>query len=131
IAVPDGHYDSDLNEPEARRVVNLIDELLADEDPPTLGVVTFNLKQRRTILDAIDRRVSEDAGFAERWSAATERERIDERPFVKNLEAVQGDERDVIIFSLGHAPATRRSKRGLEERYVPARFGPLGLRGGE
>jgi superfamily I DNA and/or RNA helicase len=50
---------------------------------------------------------------------------------------VQGDERDVIVFSLGHAPLERRSKsraggnvEEIVERYVPSRFGPLGLAGG-
>jgi hypothetical protein len=38
-------------------------------------------------------------------------ERIDERPFVKNLESVQGDERDVIVFSTGHAPVERTRAR--------------------
>jgi hypothetical protein len=131
VAVPDGAYEQGANEPEARRVVALIHELLAGEAPPTIGVVTFNLKQRRAILDAVERRVAEDVAFAELWSAATTRERIDERPFVKNLESVQGDERDVIVFSLGHAPALRKRRNGESGLYVPARFGPLGQRGGE
>jgi hypothetical protein len=50
---------------------------------------------------------------------------------VKNLENVQGDERDVIVFSPGHAPAERALRNGPREQYVPARFGPLGQRGGE
>jgi hypothetical protein len=56
---------------------------------------------------------------------------MDERPFVKNLESVQGDERDVIIFSLGYAPVERVRKDGSNTVYVPARFGPLGQKGGE
>jgi len=44
---------------------------------------------------------------------------------------VQGDERDVIIFTLAHAPVTRTRSSGVTDRYVPARFGPLGQRGGE
>lgn len=58
-------------------------------------------------------------------------EATDARPFVKNLESVQGDERDVIVFSLGYAPTQRRRRDGSEETYVPARFGPLGQKGGE
>ena len=50
---------------------------------------------------------------------------------MKNLESVQGDERDVIVFSLGHAPVERTRGPRKGERYVPARFGPLGQRGGE
>jgi hypothetical protein len=131
VAVPDGQYEQGANEPEARRVVDLIHELLGRDDPPTVGVVTFNLKQRRAILDAIEQRVAEDAAFADLWHRALAQERIDERPFVKNLESVQGDERDVIVFSLGHAPVARKRRGGGTDLYVPARFGPLGQRGGE
>lgn len=131
VDVPDGAYQAGVNLPEAERVVDLVDELLQRPEPPSVGVVTFNLKQRRAVMDALDARVAADAAFAERWGRATERV-LDERPFVKNLEQVQGDERDVILFSLGHAPVERK-RRGVPtgERYVPARFGPLGQRGGE
>jgi hypothetical protein len=64
------------------------------------------------------------------WDEAAGVESLDQRPFVKNLEAVQGDERDVIVFSLGHAPK-QRTRAGKTELYVPAQFGPLGHRGGE
>ncbi len=131
LPVADGRYDAGLNRPEAERVVTLLQELLSRKPRPTVGVVTFNLKQRQTILDAIDTRAANDKGFAEIWGAARDVEALDERPFVKNLEAVQGDERDIIVFSLGHAPVTRRRKGGSDELYVPARFGPLGQRGGE
>lgn len=129
LHVEDGAYDKGANPVEAERVVSVVEELLARPDAPTVGVVTFNLQQRRAILDAIDARQS-DATFAERWGRAVNRERLDERPFVKNLESVQGDERDVIVFSLGHAPVERPRRDGKVERWVPARFGPLGLRGG-
>ena len=131
IAVEGGQYDAGLNRPEAERVVALIAELLSRSEPPTIGVVTFNLRQRQTVLDAVEARVAADDGFAAAWRAATTVDAIDRRPFVKNLESVQGDERDVIVFSLGHAPVERTRKGGASERYVPARFGPLGQRGGE
>lgn len=131
VHVPDGCYEDGANPVEAARVVDLIGELVQRPDRPTLGVVTFNLVQRRAILDEIDRRRAEDAVFAAAYDAAMAREHIDERPFVKNLESVQGDERDLILFSLGHAPLERTRRDGRVERYVPARFGPLGQRGGE
>lgn len=131
IHVENGQYDSGLNRPEAERVVDLIAELLARQPRPTLGVVAFNLRQRQAILDAIDARGDADPAFAELWQAANDVDARDQRPFVKNLETVQGDERDIIVFSLGHAPIERRRAGGQSERYVPARFGPLALRGGE
>ena len=128
--VKDAQYDAGANAQEAKRVVELVHELLGRGDRPTIGVVTFNLRQRQEILNEVDRRRSADADFASLWDAASTADRLDERPFVKNLENVQGDERDVILFSLGHAPVERTTAKGTE-RYVPARFGPLGLKGGE
>lgn len=131
ITVEDGAYDRGLNRPEAERVVELLGELLRREPTPTIGVVTFNLRQRETILDAIDARTEADPELKARWEAACAAESLDARPFVKNLESVQGDERDVIVFSLGHAPVARTRRGGTTDAYVPARFGPLGQRGGE
>ena len=132
VSVEGASYEEGANPLEAERVVDVLDELLVREDAPSVGVVSFNLKQRRTILDAIDARVASDAAFQKRWEAAMANVSVDERPFIKNLESVQGDERDVIVFSLGHAPVRRRRRgREFDELYVPARFGPLGKRGGE
>ncbi len=130
-AVDDGVYEAGRNVPEARRVVSLLAEMLVSPEAPTLGVVTFNLPQRQAVLDEIDRLRADDPAFAQAWEVAAAHDRLDARPFVKNLENVQGDERDVIVFSLGHAPQARKGRGGASERYVPARFGPLGQRGGE
>ncbi|GAB6040476.1 AAA domain-containing protein [Endothiovibrio diazotrophicus] len=131
IDIPDGRYEDGANPVEAARVVDTLHTLLERGDRPTVGVVTFNLAQRRAIFDEIDTRRSADAAFAATYDEAMAREQVDERPFVKNLESVQGDERDVILFSLGHAPVERTLRNGQTERYVPARFGPLGQKGGE
>jgi hypothetical protein len=131
IAVENARYEDGRNDDEAERVVTLLHACLSRTPAPTVGVVTFNLSQRRAVLDAIDRRRSSDAAFATAFAAAESRELLDDRPFVKNIESVQGDERDVIVFSLGHAPVERTHKTRGTHRYVPARFGPLGQRGGE
>ncbi len=126
VAVGNGEYNKGENRPEAEKVVDVLIELLQRESSPSVGVITFNLRQRKAIMDVIDTRCGADEAFARLWDEANSRS-VDERPFIKNLESVQGDERDVIIFSLGHAPRQRKSG----ELYVPARFGPLGQRGGE
>jgi hypothetical protein len=129
--VLNGRYENGTNAPEAHATIDLVESLLRRPEAPSLGVVTFNLTQRRAILDEIDRRIGADVAFAELWLDANAALRIDDRPFIKNLESVQGDERDIIVFSLGHAPVERARRDGKVERYVPARFGPLGQRGGE
>ena len=130
-AVEGAQYDAGRNEIEAQSVVDLMHRLLVEDPNSTIGVITFNLAQRRTVLDAIDERCISDETFNTAYQAAATHEQLDQRPFVKNLENVQGDERDQIIFSLGHAPKKRRRKDGKGGWYVPARFGPLGQRGGE
>ena len=130
IDVQEPRYEAGRNEPEARRVVDELHDLLRRVPRPTVGVVTFNIQQRKAILDEIDRRRATDADFTRCFDEAASSERLDERPFVKNLENVQGDERDVIVFSLGHAPIERKV-RGQLTKTVPSRFGPLGQKGGE
>lgn len=131
VRLENGTWEKGVNQPEAAKIVDLIHQLLSRPKPPSVGVVTFNLVQRRAIMDEIDQRRATDPAFTALYDAAASAESLDARPFVKNLESVQGDERDVIIFSLGYAPVPRKKKDGTEETYVPARFGPLGQKGGE
>jgi hypothetical protein len=131
ILIDHGTWDEGANVPEAQRVVEVIAGLLGRTPPPSVGVVTFNIQQRRAILDEIDARRASDPAFARLYDAAMGADSMDTRPFVKNLESVQGDERDVIVFSLGYAPTQRKRRDGSQETYVPARFGPLGQKGGE
>jgi hypothetical protein len=83
---------------------------------PSIGVVTFNAPQR-TLIETLLR----DSGD-ERVAEALDRS-DGEGLFVKNLENVQGDERDVVFFSTGFSPD--RSGR------LPLNFGPLNRSGGE
>lgn len=82
----------------------------------SIGVVTFNIQQRNLILDLLED--SRDPLIR----AAMEQEK--DPLFVKNLENVQGDERDVIIFSTAFSP---REPGGP----LPLNFGPLSREGGE
>ena len=118
-----GSYDrggSQANRAEADAVVAEIEQRLADVEPGklTLGVVTFNQKQQTLILDLLD--------AARRRNPALDRhfdEALIEPVFVKNLESVQGDERDVILFSTTFGPDSVGQ--------VSMNFGPLNKSGGE
>jgi len=107
------------NEVEARAIVEEIAARL--RDPATreesIGVVCFNIQQRDLILNLL-----EDSSDLLIQRALTAEAGLD--LFVKNLENVQGDERDTILFSLAFSadPAT-----GV----LPLNFGPLNLAGGE
>ncbi|WP_104525056.1 DUF4011 domain-containing protein [Blastococcus atacamensis] len=83
---------------------------------PSIGVVTFNAQQR-SYIEALLRDADDD-----RLAAALDRS-DGEGLFVKNLENVQGDERDVIFFSTGFSPDASGN--------LPLNFGPLNRMGGE
>lgn len=118
----DGLWREQRNEAEAQRVVALITTLLQAHDPPSIGVVTFNRKQAELVETSL-----EEAATTEPLRAlmAQDAKRPPiEQLFIRNLENVQGDERDVIIFSVGYGPSEPGGR-------VHARFGPLGQAGGE
>lgn len=118
----DGVYAERTNAKEAEAAVNLISELLLEETPPSIGVACFNLTQKELIQDALAQRVERDADFARRYEEAKKRRGRDsfEGLFVKNLENVQGDERDVIIISTTFGPDAagkfRRNFGALSQR---------------
>ncbi len=131
LEMVNGTYDRQSNQAEAEAVTAFLNTLWCgpgyegDQALPTLGVVTFNKTQADLIEDELDRLGQKDGRFQE----ILERERHrrfngeDCGFFVKNLENVQGDERDVILFSTTFG-------RDCSGRFRRS-FGALGQKGGE
>lgn len=126
----DGVWENRANQIEAARVVDEIYRILLDAQQsqtkaPTLGVIAFNVGQRNAILDAIEARQDQDPEFAELYSVAENPEngKKDDMIFVRNIENVQGDEREIIIFSVGYA-------KGPDGQFRMS-FGSLNVEGGE
>ncbi len=121
VYVPDGIYDRGAkrdNTIEAEKVATLVFEHFTNYPKKTLGVVTFSIAQMEAIEEAIDRRLKEQPQFDQFFKE----DRL-EGFFVKNLENVQGDERDVIFFSVGY---------GYDQNgQMAMNFGPLNKPGGE
>lgn len=82
----------------------------------SVGVVTFNIQQQNLISDLLDEACKSDE-VLETWAFNGS-----EPLFIKNLENVQGDERDVILFSIGYGPDAHGK--------VTMNFGPLNREGG-
>jgi primosomal replication protein N'' len=123
----DGTYTDQSNPEEALRVVEIVAKLwsVPQGQRPSVGIVTFNRKQADVIEDALEARAEEDAVFRTAYSQESQRyeEGEDMSVFVKNVENVQGDERDVIVFSSTFG----RNAQGSFLRF----FGVLGQKGGE
>lgn len=118
----DGRWINQCNEVEAKAVVDLLKKTVLQHPSKTVGIITFNAKQQDKIQDIIDAQVEEDQEFGVLYQQIMSRD-MDERIFVKNIENVQGDERDIIIFSIAYAKN--------QEGRVYNRFGSLGQQGGE
>ena len=117
-----GYYDkgkSRQNRAEAQAVVDEIARRLRSEElrKKSIGVVTFSIVQQALIEDLLSDLF---IFYPELETLALE---CDEPLFIKNLENVQGDERDVILFSVGYGPDA--------EGRVSMNFGPLNRAGGE
>ena len=119
--LPDTHYErgtTRTNPQEAAAVADAVLHHARTTPKLTLGVVAFSTAQRQAIQDALEIRRKqhpETEAFFNRH--------VHEPFFIKNLENVQGDERDVILISIGYG----RTKDG----YLTMSFGPLNGEGGE
>lgn len=121
--VPDGVYDkgrSRTNRIEAEALVQEIVRRLTDpeESKRSLGVVTFSIAQASLVEDLLEQARRDHPEIEPHFDDARE-----EPVFVKNLENVQGDERDVILLSVCYGPDA--------EGRVALNFGPLNREGGE
>jgi hypothetical protein len=121
-----GRWRNQHNRVEADAVVDCIRSILvsgrAGALAPSIGVVAFNQKQAEVIDAILDERQGSDADLAAALAADRRRPAV-EQLFIRNLENVQGDERDVIIISPAYGPD--------DDGVLHARFGPLGHVGGE
>ena len=120
--VEDGVYDrggSRQNEVEAQRVIDLIEEHADEHSDKSLGVVAFSSAQEQAIRDTLAERREENAVL----DAFVSQDDVLDEFFIKNLEMVQGDERDRMIFSIGYGPA--------QDGTLSTNFGPINKSGGE
>ncbi|MCI0900507.1 MAG: DUF3320 domain-containing protein [Chloroflexi bacterium] len=113
-----GRGTTGSNPLEAEAVARAVMEHARTRPELSLGVAAFSMAQTREVLDHLDELRREDPS-AESFFAS----HPDEPFFVKNLETVQGDERDVVMVSIGYGRA--------EDGRVDLNFGPLNREGGE
>jgi very-short-patch-repair endonuclease len=119
--VPHGVYDSggtQANAVEAQAVARTVMQHAREWPALTLGVAAFSVSQRDAILDELERIRRQEPDCEDFFTSESF-----EPFFVKNLENVQGDERDVIFISVGYG----RNQHG----HFAMRFGPLNNEGGE
>lgn len=105
-----GLWQDNINLPEAEKVVDLVMQLL-EEGEREIGVITFNYNQQMLIQDLLEE------------AAQAKETMLPPSVLVKNIENMQGDEKAVIILSVGYAPDAQGR--------LSMQFGSLNRAGGE
>ncbi|MBP5445058.1 MAG: DUF4011 domain-containing protein [Acholeplasmatales bacterium] len=122
VELKDEKKDSSITKEEVDAILDVFKKVYTD--PKTLnksiGIIVFNIKQQEKVEDAIINLLSKDSSLREVVDKASEKTK--EPWFVKSLENVQGDERDIIIISIGF----RKSATG-----TPVINGPLARENGQ
>ena len=114
----DGTYKSGINSIEATRMIEAALEFMKNNPGRSLGLVTLNQKQRDLLIEKFEFAKLSNASareYVERWQSQNDGL---ETFFIKNLENVQGDERDVIFIGTVYGPAELGGR-------TAQRFGPI------
>lgn len=121
--VPEGRWVERKNITEAQRVVDMIVEHVQKRPDKSLGVIALNQSHQRAIEDALYDLKRERREIDALFDGGNYFGSVDEPLFIKNLENVQGDERDVIYISMGYGfnDAGKFNKN----------FGPINKQNGE
>jgi very-short-patch-repair endonuclease len=112
--VPDGIFEGRRNAREAQVVAEAVLQHMRQHPDESLGVVTLNFDQCELIEELLDKQLRDDpvaSAYQEKMAGGQE------KLFIKNLENVQGDERDVIFISTTYGPDARGNQY--------QRFGPI------
>jgi len=112
--VSEGVYVDRRNEGEADRIIEAAMRIMAEEPTSSLGIVAVNQAQQTYLEEALETRIATDdraGSYLQHWETTLE------PLFIKNLENVQGDERDIILVSTVYG-------RGPDGRFV-RRLGPI------
>jgi hypothetical protein len=126
VYVEEGYYEpspKNYNIAEAQQIVLLVKDHIDKHPDRSLGIIAFSEKQQQAILLEVQRFREKNPEYEGFFVEGKEDEF-----FVKNLENVQGDERDTIFFSVGYAKTKEQKANG---KPMSMRFGPLGVAGGE
>ena len=113
--VEKGRYQSSRNVEEAHSLIDSVAQQIINNHRESVGIVAMNSQQQAELEMHLDQKLKDDPLFSEAYDNNSEN---GDPLFIKNLENVQGDERDVIFISMTYGPETIGGK-------VFQRFGPI------
>jgi superfamily I DNA and/or RNA helicase/predicted DNA-binding WGR domain protein len=122
---PNSVYEKRNNQDEANYIAHLVKDLLKRKVEESIGIVAFSQEQQHTIEDALTALAQTDKEFEALLEEAYSRTEDDQfiGLIIKNLENIQGDERDIIIMSVCYGFDAKKK--------MIMNFGPINKKGGE
>jgi len=122
---PNSIYEKRNNQDEANYIAHLVRNLLKQKVQESIGIVAFSQEQQHTIEDALTNLAQTDKEFENLLEEAYNRTEEDQfiGLIIKNLENIQGDERDIIIMSVCYGFDAKKR--------ILMNFGPINKKGGE
>ena len=128
-----GTFQDRVNETEARAIIELLKRVWSVDEPPSVGVIVFNVKQEKHLKDMIEDERKHCSDFSEAHQRAVSQtaDAEDASFFVRSVENVQGDERDIIILgttynnagSYGLLSHSEKGRRRLNVAITRAKYG--------
>lgn len=130
----EGKFQNGINQEECKAVVDKLRHIWKKKNPPSAGVIVFNVKQERQLKAMIDDECQKDTDFREKYDRACQQtdDGEDIGFFVRSVENVQGDERDIIILAttydnerrnLGIISQKEKGRRRLNVAVTRAKLG--------
>lgn len=121
IYLSDGIYQNRKNDQEAEKIVeSIMEQMISFGNSKSIGVITFSIQQKEAILSKIEEKIVSSPQFNK---LILDLDRTLEPFFVKSIEQVQGDERDIIFISSGYG----KNEKGKIYHF----FGPILMHKGE
>lgn len=104
IYLDDGRINNSVNLIEAKKVVDVLKDTMIKYEDQSIAIIAFTKAQQKCIENEINSRKQSDSEFERYFLINSNREELDKQILISNIDEIQGDQRDIVIFSIAYGP---------------------------
>ena len=104
IYLEDGRINNSVNLIEAKKVVDVLKDAMIKYKDQSIAIIAFTKAQQKCIENEINSRKQSDPEFERHYLINSNREELDKQILISNIDEIQGDQRDIVIFSIAYGP---------------------------
>lgn len=104
IYLENGRINNSINLVEAKKVVDILNDTMIQYEDESIAIIAFTKAQQKCIESEINKRKQFDPEFETNYSKNSNREELDKQILISNIDEIQGDQRDIVIFSIAYGP---------------------------